>query len=397
MKYLFVTLGIVLTFSPLAQNRQIIFETGNVASVFEKAKKENKLIFVDAMTSWCGPCKHMAKHVFTNDTVADYYNSHFVNLKLDMEKGDGLDFATKYNVSCYPNMMFLDANGNVIHRVAGSIPVAQFLDFAKTTNTPEKTFGALKTKYESAALNESTVLSYINLLMGCCLDPSQKALNYIASVKEEDLLKQTNWIVMRDFSYDHESREIKYFLKNQSVFEAKFGKDTVEQKLQQLGKSYFSKYTRAKEFDEPAYEKAKKEFTALKWPHTDDIIFESDLEAYGRFNKAKYYELAAAEFQKHYNNNANALNSMAWDFYEQVSDKTLLKSAISMAKRACELNKNNEYAYLDTYAAVLYKAGEYKEAEIMANMAITKAKEQKLSADEYKETVTLLEKIKAKK
>ena len=86
---------------------------------------------------------------------------------------------------------------------------------------------------------------------------------------------------------------------------------------------------------------------------------------------------------------------MAWDFYEQVSDKTLLKSAISMSKRACELNGN--YANLDTYAAVLYRAGEYKEAEIMANKAIEKAKAEKMGTDEYKETSALLEKIKTKK
>ncbi len=397
MKYLFVTLSLVLTFSIFAQNRQIIFETGNVASVFEKAKKENKLIFVDAMTSWCGPCKQMAKHVFTNDTVADYYNLHFVNLKLDMEKGEGLAYAEKYQVRCYPNMMFLDANGNVVHRVAGSMPVTEFIAFAKKTKTPEKAFGALKTKYESADLNESNVVSYINLLMGSCMDPSEKALSYIAKVKEEDLLKRNNWIVMRDFVYNYESREVKYFLKNQSAFEKQYGKDTVEQKLQQLGKSYFSKYTRAKEFDQPGYDKAKKEFASLKWPHTDDILFESDLEAYGRFNKAKYYELAASDFQKHYNDNANALNSMAWDFYENVSDKTLLKSAINMAKRACELNKNRDYAYLDTYAAVLYRAGEYKEAEIMANKAIEQAKGDKMTAEEYKATSEILEKIKAKK
>lgn len=395
MKNLVLSLTLLLTFSAISQNRHIIFETGNLASVYEKAKKENKLIFVDAFTTWCGPCKHMAKHVFTNDTVADYYNSNFVNLKLDMEKGEGIEFAQKYDVNCFPNLMFLDANGNVVHRMGGSMPSAQFIDFGKKTKTPEATFGALRTKYESADLNESNVESYINLLMGCCLDPSKMALSYISTVKEEDLLKRTNWIVMRDFVYDHESREVKYFLKNQSAFEKQYGKDTIEQKLQQLGKSYFSKYTSAKEFDEPGYKKAKKEFTELKWPNTNAIIFESDLEAYGRFNKAKYYELAAADFQKHYNNNSNALNSMAWDFYENVSDKKLLKSAILMSKRACELNSN--YANLDTYAAVLYRAGEMKEAEIYANKAIEKAKAEKMGADEYKETSALLEKIKGKK
>lgn len=395
MKHICLSLVFLSVFSLTAQNRQIKFETGNLASVFEKAKKENKLIFVDAFTTWCGPCKQMAKHVFTNDSVADYFNANFVNLKLDMEKGEGIAFAEKHNVNCFPNLFFLDANGNEVHRQAGSMPAKEFLEFASITKTPEKAFGALKTKYESSDLNEANVVDYINLLMNCCLDPSPRALKYISGVKEEGLVKRTNWIVIRDFVYDHDSREIKYFLKNQPVFEKQYGKDTVEQKLQQLGKSYFSKYTRAKEFDEPGYEKAKTEFKSMKWPKTDAIIFESDLETYARFNKAKYYELAAADFQKYNNNNANALNSMAWDFYENVSDKKLLKSAILMSKRACELN--NIYMYLDTYAAVLYRAGEMKEAEIIANTAINKAKEEKMSADEYKETSALLEKIKSKK
>ncbi|HRD39394.1 MAG TPA: thioredoxin family protein, partial [Bacteroidia bacterium] len=60
----------VLAFS---QNRHINFETGNLTSVFEKAKKENKFILVDAYTTWCGPCKWMSKNIFTNDTAADYY------------------------------------------------------------------------------------------------------------------------------------------------------------------------------------------------------------------------------------------------------------------------------------------------------------------------------------
>jgi hypothetical protein len=239
------------------------------------------------------------------------------------------------------------------------------------------------------------VNDYIQLLMNCCLDPSEKALNYIHTVKVEDLLKRTNWLVMRDFVYDHESREIKYFLNNIPAFEKAFGKDTIAQKLEQLGKSYFSKYTRAKELDEAAYEAAKKEFTALNWPNYQKSIFEADMDAFKRFNKPKYYETAASEFLTYYNNDANELNSMAWDFYEQVSDKKQLLAAAAMAKRACEINSS--YANLDTYAAVLYKAGENKEAEIQANKAIDKAKADKMTADEYKETSALLGKIKAKK
>ncbi|WP_260744016.1 thioredoxin domain-containing protein [Elizabethkingia anophelis] len=37
------------------------FDDGNFSSLLAKAKKENKLIFLDAYASWCGPCKLMAK------------------------------------------------------------------------------------------------------------------------------------------------------------------------------------------------------------------------------------------------------------------------------------------------------------------------------------------------
>lgn len=231
--------------------------------------------------------------------------------------------------------------------------------------------------------------------MNCCLDPSAKALEYIASVKETDLSKEKNWVVLRDFVYNHESREMKYFLSHLEQFEKSFGKEAVTQKLEQLGKSYFSKYTRAKEFDKSGYENSKKEFTNLKWPNTDKIIFEADMEAYKRFDNAKYYELAASDFQKHYNNDSQELNGMAWDFYEKVSDKKLLSSAVKMAQRACEINSS--YANLDTYAAVLYKNGDLKNAEVQANKAIDKAKAENLGVADYKETSELLKKIKSGK
>ena len=61
-----------------AQNRSIVFREGNWEKILKQAKKEKKLIFVDCYTSWCGPCKMLAKNVFTQDKVADFYNTEFV-------------------------------------------------------------------------------------------------------------------------------------------------------------------------------------------------------------------------------------------------------------------------------------------------------------------------------
>lgn len=56
----------------------------------EQARTENKLVFMDCYTSWCGPCKNMLKNVFTLPEAGEFMNAHFVCVKYDMEKGEGI-------------------------------------------------------------------------------------------------------------------------------------------------------------------------------------------------------------------------------------------------------------------------------------------------------------------
>ncbi len=394
MKNLFFIPLLISTLCLKSQTKHIVFETGNIASVMEKAKRENKLIFIDAYTSWCGPCKDMAKHVFTNDTVANYFNSKFVNYKMDMEKGEGVEFAKKYQVNCYPSLLFIDAAGNIIHRGAGSMRVSEFIAFGENSLIPGKTFIEQKNNLEKEGVSENNILLYINLMGSACQDPSGKVNAYIKTVKENDLQNSTNWILIRDYVIKYDSREIIYFFKNIGNYENKFGKEVVEEKVVELGRNYFVKYIYSKEYDRPAFEKAKKDFTKLNWPHLNQILFLSDLNFNKRFDKSKYYSLAAINYQNYNNNNANALNNMAWSFYEDVTDLEQLRYAANMSKRACEINY--EFANLDTYAAVLYKGENYLEAEKQVLAAIEKAKADKMNEDEYKETSELYKKIKAK-
>ena len=67
-----------------AQNRSIEFREGNWEQMLKMAKKEKKMIFVDCYTSWCGPCKMLAKNIFTQDSVADFYNVNFICFQIDM-------------------------------------------------------------------------------------------------------------------------------------------------------------------------------------------------------------------------------------------------------------------------------------------------------------------------
>ena len=79
----------------IAQYSGIVFYNGTLADATSEAKKDNKMIFVDCYAEWCYPCKWMADNVFTDTVVASFYNKNFVSIKLDGEKGEGIDFAKK--------------------------------------------------------------------------------------------------------------------------------------------------------------------------------------------------------------------------------------------------------------------------------------------------------------
>jgi thioredoxin-related protein len=126
IKKLSIAFLIVFVHHLLPAQGMVFFE-GNWAQVLEKAKAENKNIFVDAYTDWCGPCKMMAKNVFPLPDVGIFYNRNFINYKLNMEKGDGVNFAKTFQVGVYPSYLFFNADGRMLHRTVGYKQGSQFI------------------------------------------------------------------------------------------------------------------------------------------------------------------------------------------------------------------------------------------------------------------------------
>lgn len=110
----------------------IDFHHGTFAEAMAIAEKENKLIFVDAYAVWCGPCKRMQYKVFPNAEVGKYFNANFVNIKMDMEKGEGRTFARQWGIRGYPTLIVFNAKGKEIYRTMGGLYTADFLKFGKS-------------------------------------------------------------------------------------------------------------------------------------------------------------------------------------------------------------------------------------------------------------------------
>ncbi|RUT79403.1 thioredoxin family protein [Ancylomarina longa] len=117
--------------SDTAGNSGITFFTGSWEQAVELAKQENKPIFLDISTSWCGYCRRMKANVFTDADVAAFYNASFINVSLDAEHGEGSVLAGKYRVSAYPSFLFFNSDGSFSSQTAGYRNSDNFLELGK--------------------------------------------------------------------------------------------------------------------------------------------------------------------------------------------------------------------------------------------------------------------------
>ena len=113
----------------LEKNDGIIFEHLTLKEAVAKAKESGKQVFVDCFTEWCGPCKMLARDVFPRPEVGKVFNARFVNLKMDMEKGEGLEVAKRYGITAYPTLLVINPDGTVAGKVVGArLQIENFLE-----------------------------------------------------------------------------------------------------------------------------------------------------------------------------------------------------------------------------------------------------------------------------
>lgn len=111
----------------LSDYQGIRFETGGLQEALAKARKENKAVFVDCYTSWCGPCKMMSSKVFPDKQAGDFFNPRFISLKIDMEKDEGKELAQKWGIRAFPTYLILDPQGEIVYTSMGYIAVEELI------------------------------------------------------------------------------------------------------------------------------------------------------------------------------------------------------------------------------------------------------------------------------
>lgn len=362
---------LILPFTVIGQEKGIKFEHGlNWSQVKEKAKKENKFIFVDLFTTWCGPCKYMSAAVFSQNKVGDFFNPKFVSTKIQMDKTDqdseevkswyaeAERFAQDYKIAAYPTFLVFNPQGELVHRMVGGGEADEFIERTKDALNPETQYYALLKDFE----NNPTDLALAHRMVRAANTAYDEATVIqaediiISQTKSENLTKECAAYLVAN-TRTSRSKAFDLLRNNPEKIDALLEKNGAANRV--LASVAINEVLGTKiDFNtEPNWESLKTEISE-KYSNIDfDPIF--------KLMKAQYYMqshnwAALKDIVENYliseDLNSNQLNSYAWEIFENCNDAACLDAALKWSKKAVE--KDVKSAYLDTYANLLYKKGD---------------------------------------
>lgn len=405
----------------------INFENGLTwQQVKEKAKTENKYIFVDCFATWCGPCKQMDKNVYPTDSVGDFYNKTFISVRIQCDTSKNDDEAAKtayadahhilmeYQIKAFPTFLFLSPDGKLVHKGLGYQKPGNFISLGQEAVDPHKQYITLLMNYQNGQKDYSA-MRYLastaqrfndkDLSQSIAADYIQ---NYLEILPDADFFTKENFIFIASYPTNLTSKERLFdFCLRQS--------SKVDTMVHDKGFSgRMIKYVLNSEEIIPAFQAAEKSGVTPDWNQMSKAIGDKFGTAYVEENvldaRVRWYQ--SVKDWKNYikyliakteRNNIEeiaptdfwgfvGLNSGAWDIFEHSENKAELQKALAwsdivVTKMEPKVGPNYG-TFMDTKANILYKLGKKDEAlalEAKASALTPKDKEVQEAYQKMKE------------
>ncbi len=380
VKHFVMLVSLLLSSAAFAQ---VNFISNDWEKTKAEAKQQHKDIYMDCYTDWCIWCKTMDKETFTDKSVAEMMNKNFVCAKIDMEKGTGMTLAMKYGVSGFPTFLVFNPDGVFLYRSVGYQKPEPFMASLKT---------ALSITQPLKGYSDKIDLDYPQFYRNVCdgdkATKGPKDEEVIAYLdKQSDLFSELNWNIMKRFRILGKYKE--HFLSNIDKYRDLYGDAEVNEYLDGMISAEVKQAVKDK--SDAEFKNALSDLEKYKGKEGEGMKQDYELMYYhGTGNCTAYAGTAKAIVSNQKETDPGMLNSYSWSIYEICDDLAIIKMATEWMKTA--IDKSNTYAYLDTYAALLYKGKDYTMAQKYAQIAIETGKKE---GEKVEETEELLTKINA--
>ena len=363
MKYFF--LFILFATTNISQGQGIDFFHGTWEETLAEANEKNKLIFVDAYAVWCGPCKKMSKQVFPQDKVGEYFNTHFVSLKMDMEKGEGPKFGRKYPVKAYPTFLFISPSGEVVLSVTGFRQADAFIEVARKAVERYDPSTELAKQFEKGDRSFETVLAYVKSLNNS--GKSSLAISNQYLREKEDLTEEQKLAFIFEAAIESDSRLFDLFIENRTSLNQLKSKEEVDQHITRACSNTVKK---AIEFEMvELLKEAQMKYKDNLPESADHFIMESDLKFASETNQPGMFIDASKNYLSKVegNDQLNHICRLAIKHFSNNSE--VLVHAKKIAKKEFKKNESSETGY--NYAKILHLSNEPDKAQEVLDKTIS--------------------------
>jgi thioredoxin-related protein len=386
----------VLPFALYAQDKGVNFEHElSWSEVQAKAKEENKYIFMDCFTTWCGPCKYMTANVFPQAEVGEFFNKNFINVKVQMDKtggdnesvkkwyDDAKAIADKYRIAAYPTFLYFSPEGKLVHRVVGGGEAKDFIAKSSDALNPSKQYYTLLENFNSKLKKEPADIRNMALASQSIYDQvsaAKYAVDYLATQK--NLMTKDNIEFMSQFTNSSKDKGFDTFLKQGDKIDKIMGKGAAAKKVKQIILEE-EIYPNLKSDVAPDWQ-ALHTLVAKKYPtYSDEIISGIKVQHYQSKEDWPNFQTEVISYMKKYGGTASPeeLNALAWNVFEYCADPKCVEQALEWSKRSFKETQNP--MFMDTYANILYKIGKKDEAIVWEEKAMALSNGEK----SYQETL----------
>jgi len=138
-----------------AESVQFEAEETPFEQILAKAKNQNKLVLLDLYADWSTWCKKLDQEVYTDPEVIKF-SEKFICIKKNREQAEGVALSEKYQPGGYPCVLFVDAEGHEIDRIAGFVEASRFLKVMVNIYLGIDTFTGLIKAHQNEPGNVST-------------------------------------------------------------------------------------------------------------------------------------------------------------------------------------------------------------------------------------------------
>lgn len=354
-----LVLSLLLVISLKITAQGIEFFEGTWDQVLQKAKAENKPIFVDAYAKWCGPCKAMSKTVFPDQEVGKFFNKNFISVKYDMEEDMGRAFGKVFPVSAYPTLFFIDQDGKLLKRIVGARKADQLIQEGKMVllaNDRSKNFEA---DYAAGKRDYDFMLQYVKALASSGKSATKVANEYLAS--NPKISKEQRLRFLFEASTDADSKIFEEMVSQKNEILKMYSTEEFDERVI---KSCENTVSKALEFETESLlnEAIGKASNASNNKLVTVFEYQSKVKYFGALKyKDKFNEALKNHIKKTNKKDIAALKSIVEDANNYFpADPLISKTIADVTKTIYNNDKSLENLFL--YCNTLSKAGDLKKA-----------------------------------